>query len=57
MAKKNRTPQKEEQDPNQKMAAEQADEDIQEDQDLQVDNSDTADLDEGELAKADNSND
>jgi hypothetical protein len=44
-------------DPNTKPAAEQAAEDISQDADLAPDESGTADLDEGELARADNSND
>jgi hypothetical protein len=44
-------------DPNTIPAAEQAAKDIELDPDLAPDESDTADLDEGELARADNSND
>jgi hypothetical protein len=44
-------------DPNTIPAAEQAADDISQDPDLAPDESDTADLDEGELARVDNSND
>jgi hypothetical protein len=44
-------------DPNKETAAEQAQQDIDHDPDMQPDTSTTADLDEGELARADNSND
>ena len=43
--------------PNKIPAAKQAEADIAEDLDMQPDTSKTADLDEGELARADNSND
>ena len=44
-------------DPNKLPAAAQAELDMEADPDMQPDTSRTADLDEGELARADNSND
>jgi hypothetical protein len=44
-------------DPNKETAADQAQQDIGQDPDMQPDTSKSADLDEGELARADNSND
>jgi len=44
-------------DKNKNPAATQAEEDIRQDPDMQPDTSKTADLDEGELARVDNSND
>ena len=50
-------PVKETEEPAKNPAASEAEKDIRNDPDMQPDNSETADLDEGELARADNSND
>jgi hypothetical protein len=54
---KNKVTGKEAEDSDKTPAAAEAEKDISEDPDMQPDNSETADLDEGELARADNSND
>jgi hypothetical protein len=54
---KNKTTGKEPQNPNTPSAATEAEKDISADPDMQPDTSETSDLDEGELARADNSND
>ena len=48
---------KQPEDPNKNPAAAEAEKDIRQDPDMQPDDSETADMDEGELARADNSND
>ncbi|HMF70950.1 MAG TPA: hypothetical protein VK616_05725 [Flavitalea sp.] len=58
MDKKNKLqPEKAQEDVNKTPASTEAEKDIENDPDFEPDDSETADLDEGELARKDNSND